>query len=103
MGNGGLRYRFQLDPDFLARNLELPAGCRVRLAEEVDVEQMFGTVQSLLVSRGCRLQTSALYKGKRQLEFFLNIPAELDLRKLELDLRAMLPKANDARITMDVV
>ena len=45
----------------------------------------------------------ALYKGKRQLEFFLNIPAELDLRKLELDLRAMLPKADDARITMDVV
>ena len=85
--------------------LESRIACRlrVRLAEEVDVEQMFGTVQSLLVSRGCRLQTSALYKGKRQLEFFLNIPAELDLRKLELDLRAMLPKANDARITMDVV
>ena len=85
--------------------LESRIACRlrIRLAEEVDVEQMFGTVQSLLVSRGCRLQSSALYKGKRQLEFFLNIPAELDLRKLELDLRAMLPKATDARITMDVV
>jgi hypothetical protein len=85
--------------------LESRIACRlrIRLAEEVDVEQMFGTVQSLLVSRGCRLQSSALYKGKRQLEFFLNIPAELDLRKLELDLRAMLPNADDARITMDVV
>ena len=85
--------------------LESRIACRlrIRLAEEVDVEQMFGTVQSLLVSRGCRLQSSALYKGKRQLEFFLNIPAELDLRKLELDLRAMLPKASDARITMNVV
>jgi hypothetical protein len=85
--------------------LESRIACRlrIRLAEEVDVEQMFGTVQSLLVSRGCRLQNSALYKGKRQLEFFLNIPAELDLRKLELDLRAMLPKASDARITMTVV
>jgi hypothetical protein len=30
-------------------------------------------------------------------------PAELDMRKLELDLRAMLPHANNARITMDIV
>ena len=48
---------------------------RIRLAEEVDPEQMFGTVQSLLVSRGCRLQSSALYAAKRQMLFLLNIPA----------------------------
>jgi hypothetical protein len=48
---------------------------------------------------GCR----ALYKGKQQLEFFLHIPAELDMRKLELDLRAMLPHANNASIATDIV
>jgi hypothetical protein len=85
--------------------LESRIACRlrIRLADEVDLEQMFGTVQSLLVSRGCRLQSSALYKGKRQLEFFLHIPADLDLRKFEADVRSMLPKASDARIVMNVV
>ena len=86
--------------------LESRIACRLRIRledDEADLEQMFSTVQSMLASRGCRLQNSALYKGKRQLEFFLHIPAELDLRKLELDLRAMLPKTDDARITMDVV
>jgi hypothetical protein len=48
---------------------------------------------------GCR----ALYIGKQQLEFFLHIPAELDMRKLKLDLRAMLPNANNASIAMDIV
>lgn len=76
---------------------------RIRLADEVDAEQMFGTVQSFLVSRGCRLQNSALYKNKQRIEFFLHIPADLDLRNLEADLRAMLPKADDARIFITVV
>src|SRR5438093_7186945 len=35
---------------------------RIRLAEEMDLAPFFGTMQSLLVSRGCRLQSSALYK-----------------------------------------
>jgi len=85
--------------------LESRIACRlrVRLADEVDLEQMFSSVQSMLVSRGCRLQSSALLQKKRQLEFFLNIPADLDLRKLEADLRSMLPKPGDARISMTVV
>src|SRR5215475_13057244 len=74
---------------------------RIRLADEVDLEQMFSSVQSMLVSRGCRLQSSALIQKKRQFEFYLNIPADLDLRKLETDLRSMLPKPGDARITMN--
>lgn len=86
--------------------LESRLACRIRIRladDDADLEQAFSTVQSMLVSRGCRLQNSALYKGKQQLEFFLHIPAELDMRKLELDLRAMLPHANNARITMDIV
>jgi hypothetical protein len=85
--------------------LESHIACRVRirLAEEVDPKLVFGTVQSLLVSRHCRLKSSSLYKGKRQLVFLLHIPAELDLRQLETDLRSKLPKPDDARISIDVV
>jgi hypothetical protein len=85
--------------------LESRIACRlrIRLADEVDLEQMFSSVQSMLVSRGCRLQSSGLLQKKRQFEFYLNIPADLDLRKLEMDLRSMLPKPGDARISMTVV
>jgi hypothetical protein len=75
---------------------------RIRLAEEVDPEPVFGTVQSLLVSRGCRLQNTALYKAKRRLVFLLQIPAGLDLEQLKLDVRANLPEADDARINVDL-
>ena len=79
--------------------------CRVqiRLAEEANPKRLLGTVQSLLIARGCRVQSSTFYKGKRQLVFLLHIPAELDLKQLELDVRATLPKADDARINIDVM
>jgi hypothetical protein len=76
---------------------------RIRLADEEELERALGSIQSMLVSRGCRLQNSGINKAKRQLELDLHIPAELDLRKLEFDLRAMLPQADDARIAFDVV
>jgi len=76
---------------------------RIRLADEEDLEPSLKSVQSMLVSRGCNLQNAGLNKAKRQMEFFLHIPAELDLRKLESDLRAMLPEAGHARIAIDVV
>jgi hypothetical protein len=74
---------------------------RIRLAEDVDPEPVFGTVQSLLISRGCRLQSSALYKGKRQLVFLLHIPAGIDLEQLKADVRATLPEADDARVDIE--
>ena len=85
--------------------LESHIACRIRirLADEVDPKLVFGAVQSLLVSRRCRLQSSSLYKGKRQLVFLLHIPAELDLKQLELDLRSKLPRSDDARINVEVV
>lgn len=76
---------------------------RIRLAEAVDAKLVLGSVQALFVARRCRLQNSAVYKRKRQLEFLLHIPADLDLKQLELDVRAKLPKPEDARIQMDVV
>jgi len=85
--------------------LESRIACRlrIRLDDEVDLDQTLGTVQSMLVSRGCRLQSSGVNKGKQQLEFLLNVPAELDTRKLQSDLRATLPKATNARIVVNVV
>ncbi len=76
---------------------------RVRLDEDVDPKPAFGVVQALLVARHCRLQSSALYKGKRQMVFLLHIPADLNLKQLESDLRAKLPKGEDARIDFKVV
>lgn len=76
---------------------------RIRLADEEDLEPSLKSVQSMLVSRGCSLQNAGLNKAKRQMDFFLHIPAELDLRKLESDLRAMLPEGDHARIAIDVV
>src|SRR5664279_788136 len=73
--------------------LESRIACRirVRLTDEADLGSVFGTMQSLLVKRGCRLQSSAIYKGKRQLVFLLHIPSGLDLEKLKADLRGTLP------------
>jgi hypothetical protein len=85
--------------------LDSHIACRIeiRLAEEMDPKLVFGSLQSLLVARRCRLQSSAVYKKKRQLEFLLHIPADLDLKQLELDVRAKLPKADDARIKINVM
>jgi len=76
---------------------------RIRLAEEVDAKLVSGSIQALFIARRCRLQNSAVYKRKRQLEFLLHIPSDLDLKQLELDVRAKLPKPDDARIQIDVV
>jgi hypothetical protein len=69
--------------------LDSRAACRlrIRLAEDEDLEPAFGAVQSLLVSRGCRLQNSALNKGKQQLIFLLHIPAGLELEQLKSEIR----------------
>lgn len=80
---------------------------RIRLANEADPKRtpavLFSNVQSFLVSRSCRVQGSPLYKGKKQVTFQLHIPAGLDLRQLELDVRAMLPEGDDARIDIDAI
>jgi hypothetical protein len=85
--------------------LETHVACRIRIrhSQEADSKAIFDTVQSFLVSRGCRLQSSPLFKGKRQVVFLLHSPAGLDLRQLELDARAKLPKADDTRIEISRV
>src|SRR5215475_405770 len=85
--------------------LDSHASCRVRirLDDEVDPKPVFGAIQSLLVSHRCKLQSSALYEDKGQMVFVLYIPAGVDPRKLEQEVRASLRKTDIAKISVDVV
>src|SRR5881227_1762715 len=76
---------------------------RIRLEDDVDPQPIFGMVQSLLVSHHCRLQSSALYEDKGQMVFLLYIPAKIDPRKLEAEVRAKLRKSDVSKIDVDVV
>src|SRR6266436_4612323 len=85
--------------------LDSHASCRIRirLDDEVDPQPIFGMMQSLLVSHHCRLQSSALYEDKGQMVFILYIPAGIDPRKLEEEMRAKLKKSDTSKIDVDVV
>jgi hypothetical protein len=85
--------------------LDSHSSCRVRirLDENVDPKPIFGMVQSLLVSHKCRLQSSALYEDKGQMVFLLYIPAGVDPRVLEAEVRSKLRKSDVSKIDVDVV
>ncbi len=85
--------------------LDSHASCRIRirLDDNVDPNPIFGMMQSLLVSHHCRLQSSALYEDKGQMVFLLYIPAKIDPRKLEAEVRAKLRKSDVSKIDVDVV
>src|SRR6266498_735028 len=85
--------------------LDSHSSCRVRirLDDGEDPKPVFGMVQSLLVAHKCRLQSSALYEDKGQMIFLLYIPAGIDPRKLEAEMRASLRKHHVSKIAVDVV
>ena len=85
--------------------LDSHASCRIRirLDDNVDPNPIFGMMQSLLVSHHCRLQSSALYEDKGQMVFLLYIPAKIDPRKLEAEVRSKLRKSDVSKIDVDVV
>ena len=85
--------------------LDSHSSCRVRirLDDQEDPKPVFGTVQSLLVSHKCRLQSSALYEDKGQMVFLLYIPSGVDPRQLEAEVRSSLKKHNVSKIDVDVV
>src|SRR3982751_4219594 len=85
--------------------LDSHASCRIRirLDDNVDPNPIFGMMQSLLVSHRCRLQSSALYEDKGQMVFLLYIPAGVDPRKLEAEVRSKLRKSEVSKIDVDVV
>ena len=85
--------------------LDSHSSCRVRirLDDGEDPKPVFGTVQSLLVSHKCRLQSSALYEDKGQMVFLLYIPTGVDPRELEAEVREKLRKNHVSKIDVDVV
>ena len=85
--------------------LDSHASCRIRirLADDVDPQPVFGMVQSLLVSHHCRLKSSALYEDKGQMVFLMYIPAGIDPRQLESEMRGKFKKSDGAKIDVDVV
>jgi hypothetical protein len=85
--------------------LDSHSSCRVRirLNDGEDPKPVFGTVQSLLVSHKCRLQRSALYEDKGQMVFLLYIPAGVDPKELEAEVREKLRKNHVSKIAVDVV
>jgi hypothetical protein len=85
--------------------LDSHSSCRVRIRfdDHVDPNPIFGMMQSLLVSHNCRLQSSALYEDKGQMVFLLYIPAKIDPRKLEAEVRLKLKKSDVTKIDVDVV
>jgi hypothetical protein len=85
--------------------LDSHSSCRVRirLDDQEDPKPVFGTVQSLLVSHKCRLQRSALYEDKGQMVFLLYIPAGVDPKELEAEVRDKLRKNHVSKISVDVV
>jgi hypothetical protein len=85
--------------------LDSHSSCRVRirLDDGEDPKPVFGMVQSLLVSHKCRLQSSALYEDKGQMVFLLYIPAGVDPRELEEEVRSKLRKSHVSKIAVDVV
>jgi hypothetical protein len=85
--------------------LDSHSSCRVRirLDDTEDPKPVFGTVQSLLVSHKCRLQSSSLYEDKGQMVFLLYIPTGVDPRQLEAEVRSRLKKNHVSKIDVDVV
>jgi hypothetical protein len=85
--------------------LDSHSSCRVRirLDDGEDPKPVFGMVQSLLVSHKCRLQNSALYEDKGQMVFLLYIPAGVDPKELEAEVREKLRKNRVSKIAVDVV
>jgi hypothetical protein len=84
--------------------LDSHASCRIRirLEKDIDPQPVFGMVQSLLISHHCRLQSSALYEDKGQMVFLLYIPAGIDPKKLETEMRAKLKKSDASKIDIEV-
>ena len=76
---------------------------RIRLNNGADPKPVFDTVQSLLLSHKCRLQSSSLYEDKGRMVFLLYIPTGVDPSRLEEEVRSKLRKNHVSKISVDVV
>ena len=76
---------------------------RIRLNDGADTKPVFDTVQSLLLSHKCRLQSSSLYEDKGRMVFLLYIPNGVDPGKLEDEVRTRLRKNDVSKVAVDVI
>src|ERR1700751_3221934 len=76
---------------------------RIRLDQSEDPKPVFGTVQSLLISHKCKLQSSSLYEDKGLMVFLLYLPNGVDPTRLEHEVRSKLHKNRVSKITVDLV
>jgi hypothetical protein len=76
---------------------------RIRLDDTEDPKPVFDTVQSLLLSHKCKLQSSSLYEDKGRMVFLLYLPNGVDPTRLEHEVRSKLRKNNVSKITVDLV
>jgi len=76
---------------------------RIRLDDSENPRPVFDAVQSLLLSHKCRLQSSSLYEDKGRMVFLLYIPAGMDPRRLEEEVRSKLRRNQVSKISVDVV
>jgi hypothetical protein len=85
--------------------LDSHSSCRVRirLDNSENPKPVFDAVQSLLLSHRCRLQSSSLYEDKGRMVFLLYIPAGVDPRRLEEEVRSKLRRNHVSKIAVDVV
>src|SRR5216117_1219949 len=85
--------------------LDSHSSCEVRIRPNngADAKPVFDTVQSLLLSHKCRLQSSSLYEDKGRMVFLLYIPNGVDPGKLEDEVRTRLRKNDVSKIAVDVI
>jgi len=76
---------------------------RIRLDDTEDPKPVFDTVQSLLLSHKCKLQSSSLYEDKGRMVFLLYLPSGVDPTRLEHEVRSKLRKNNVSKLTVDLV
>jgi hypothetical protein len=74
----------------------------VRLEGGADPNPVYGRVQPILVAHGCRIVSYALSRGKKRMVFFVHMPAGLDIRELEADVKAKFPRTEDSKISIEV-
>src|SRR5262245_62900054 len=76
---------------------------RIRLDDTEDPRAVFDTVQSLLISHKCKLQSSSLYEDKGRMVFLLYLPIRVDPTRLEHEVRSKLHKNRVSKIAVDVI
>ena len=76
---------------------------RIRLNNGADAKPVFDTVQSLLLSHRCRLQSSSLYEDKGRMVFLLYLPNGVDPTHLEHEVRSKLRRNQVSKIAVDVI